>query len=430
LLTKGSAGSANARDGSGVMGGLSFALLLNSQLLATTAFMFVVPFMPLYVQQLGVEDAGHAAAWAGFINGASGATMALIAPLWGTLSDRLGRKIMLLRATLAAAVVVGSMGFVSAPWQLLGVRLLQGTLTGTVPAATALVASTTPPERAGWRLGALQTVIFVAAGVGPALGGISADMAGLRTSFFLASALLAASGAMVLVGVAENRPRRDESQTQATEQQDGACSRLPYRLLLPSLLTLLAVHVAITSASVALPGFLHTLAGAASRAATQAGWIIGTGALVASLGSLLGGRLASRFGTRRVMTASLALAGLAAMPQAVVTSVPELWALRLATSLFVGCAIPVANLAIKEAAPPEQQGAAFGVASSATSTGFALGPMGGGLLASALGFWAAFLVPGAALFALAAAFGLAWAPRLRSGKGLGSWRAVIAHLTR
>jgi DHA1 family multidrug resistance protein-like MFS transporter len=273
LLTKGSAGSANARDGSGVMGGLSFALLLNSQLLATTAFMFVVPFMPLYVQQLGVEDAGHAAAWAGFINGASGATMALIAPLWGTLSDRLGRKIMLLRATLAAAVVVGSMGFVSAPWQLLGLRLLQGTLTGTVPAATALVASTTPPERAGWRLGALQTVIFVAAGVGPALGGISADMAGLRTSFFLASALLAASGAMVLVGVAENRPRRDESQTQATEQQDGACSRLPYRLLLPSLLTLLAVHVAITSASVALPGFVHTLAGVRCSAG---GWRAGS----------------------------------------------------------------------------------------------------------------------------------------------------------
>jgi DHA1 family multidrug resistance protein-like MFS transporter len=350
--------------------------------------------------------------------------------LWGRLSDRLGRKLMLLRATLAAAVVVGSMGFVSAPWQLLGLRLLQGTLTGTVPAATALVASTTPSERAGWRLGTLQTIIFVAAGVGPALGGISADMAGIRTSFFLASALLAISGTMVLLGVAENRPRRDGSEAEETEQREGAGSRLPYRLLLPGLLTLFAVHVAITSAAVALPGFVDTLAGAASRVATQAGWIIGTGALVASLGSLLGGRLASRFGTRRVMTASLALAGLAAIPQALVTSVPELWALRLATSLFVGCAIPVANLVIKEAAPPERQGAVFGVASSATSTGFALGPMGGGLLASALGFWAAFLVPGAALLALAAAFGLAWAPRLRSGKGLGSWRTVIAHLTR
>src|SRR5215212_756135 len=136
------------------MGWLSFAVLLVSQLLATTAFMFVVPFMPLYVQQLGVQEAENAAAWAGFINGASGATMALVAPLWGRLSDRLGRKLMLLRATLAAAVVVGSMGFVSTPWQLLGLRLLQGTLTGTVPAATALVASTAPPDRAGWRLGA------------------------------------------------------------------------------------------------------------------------------------------------------------------------------------------------------------------------------------------------------------------------------------
>jgi MFS transporter, DHA1 family, multidrug resistance protein len=386
--------------------------------------------MPLYVQQLGVEDAGHAAAWAGLINGASGATMAVVAPLWGKLSDRLGRKLMLLRATLAAAVVVGLMGFVSAPWQLLGLRLLQGALTGTVPAATALVASTTPPERAGWRLGTLQTVIFVAAGLGPTLGGVSADMAGIRASFFLASALLAISGAMVLLGVAENRPRRNESEAQETEQEEGVSPRLPYRLLLPGLLTVFAVHVAITSASVALPGFVHTLASAASQVATQAGWIVGTGALVASLGSLLGGRLASRFGTRRVMTASLALAGLAAMPQAMVTSVPELWALRLATSLFVGCAIPVANLAIKEAAPPERQGMAFGVASSATSTGFALGPMGGGLLASALGFWAAFLVPGAALLTLAAAFGLAWAPRLQSGKRLGSWRIVIAHLTR
>jgi DHA1 family multidrug resistance protein-like MFS transporter len=409
---------------------LSFGTLLVSQLLATTAFMFVVPFMPLYVQQLGVEDAGNAAAWAGFRNGASGASMAIVAPLWGRLSDRLGRKVMLLRATLAAAVVVGSMGFVSTPWQLLGLRLLQGTLTGTVPAATALVASTSPSERAGWRLGALQTVIFVAAGVGPALGGISADLAGVRTSFFVTSALLAVSGALVLFGVAENRPRPEESEIEETEREGHRHASLPYRLLLPGLLVLFAVHVAITSASVALPGFVHELSGTASQVATRAGWIIGTGALVASLGSLLGGRLASRFGTRRVIVGALALAGLAAIPQALVTSVPELWALRLATSLFVGCAIPVANLAIKEAAPPERQGTAFGVASSATSTGFALGPIGGGLLASGLGFWAAFLVPGAALLTLAVAFGLAWAPHPRSRKVLGSWRAIIAQLTR
>lgn len=397
-------------------------MLLFSQLLGTTAFMFVVPFMPLYVQTLGIESAGQAAAWAGVINGASGATMALVAPLWGRLSDRMGRKLMLLRATFAAVVVVGSMAFVTGPWQLLVLRLLQGTLTGTVPAATSLVAATAPAEKAGWRLGALQTVIFVAAGVGPALGGISADSAGLRASFFVASALLVVSAGLVLFGVKENRPDAEEKR-EAANDAPGRPS-LPYKLLLPGLLTLCAVHVAITSAAVALPGFVGTLAGAADRVASQAGWIIGTGALAASLGSLLGGRLANRFGARRVMVVSLALAGLAALPQAFVENVPQLWALRLTASLFIGCAIPVANMTIKSSAPEGRQGEAFGVASSATSIGFALGPVGGGLLAAGLGFWSAFLVPGALLLILALALVAAYAPR--PGKAVAAWKEMIA----
>lgn len=421
-------GTLRGSAGEGEEGGrLSFSVLLFSQLLSTTAFMFVVPFMPLYVQQLGVESARDAAAWAGIINGASGATMALVAPLWGRLSDRMGRKLMLLRATLAAAVVVGSMGFVAGPWQLLGLRLLQGTLTGTVPAATSLVASTAPSEKAGWRLGALQTVIFVAAGVGPALGGVSADLAGIRASFFLASVLLAVAGVMILFGVTERRPERGRAEG---EEDAGAGRRaLPYKLLMPGLLTLFAVHVVITSAAVALPGFVHELSGEGRAIATLSGWIIGTGALVASVGSLVGGRLAGRFGARPIIAVSLALAGLAAVPQAFVANVPELWALRLATSLFLGCAIPVANVLIREVAPPERQGAAFGVASSATSTGFALGPMGGGLLASALGFWAAYLVPGAALLALAVGLGLVWATR-PDKKRPAPWKAILAHLIR
>ena len=391
--------------------------------------MFVVPFMPLYVQHLGVEDAGSAAAWAGIINGASGATMALVAPLWGRLSDRVGRKIMLLRATLAAVFVVGAMAFVSAPWQLLILRLLQGTLTGTVPAATALVASTAPQEKAGWRLGALQTTIFIAAGVGPAIGGISADAAGLRPSFFIASTLLAASTALVLFGVVRDRPARASGEERGEEETSVS---LPFRRLLPGLLTLFAVHVSITSAAVALPGYVHELSGGVGAIATQAGWIIGTGALVASMGSLFGGRLAGRIGTRPMIALSLALAGLAAIPQSLVASVPELWALRLTTSVFLGGAIPVANLLIKNVSPPGRQGAAFGIASSATAMGFAFGPMGGGLIASSLGFRAAFLVPGLALLGLAVVLGSVWALRLaESGPGrrrLAFWKIILAHL--
>src|SRR4028118_1665649 len=244
------------------------------------------------------------------------AARAVVAPVGGRLSDRMGGKLMLRRATFAAVVVVGSMAFVTGPWQLLMLRLLQGTLTGAVPAATSLVAATAPAEKAGWRLGALQTVIFVAAGVGPALGGISADSAGLRTSFFVASALLAVSATLVLFGVKEKEPVVEEVED-GEEEAETKRLPLPYKLLLPGLLTLLAVHVSITSAPVALPGPARPLAGAADRVASQACWIIGTAALAAPLGALLGGRLAARFGARRVMVVSLTLGGLAALPPAV-----------------------------------------------------------------------------------------------------------------
>ncbi len=421
-----------------MLGRLSFVLLLVSQLIATMGFTFVMPFTPLYVQELGVEDAGRAAAWAGFVNGATGLTMALAAPLWGRLADRTGRKLMLLRATLAGSVVVGLMGFVAAPWQLLVLRLLQGTVTGTVPAATALVASDSPSRSVGTRLGAFQMVVFVAAAAGPVAGGIFADLVGIRTSFFLTSALLAASGVLVLLGVSEVRsPRKKEEHgdrggaEEEDREDEGAAllpAPLPYKRMMPGLVALFLAHVAITSVTVSLPGFLSSIEGAGDGVASLTGQIIGTAALTAALGSVLAGRLAGRFAAGRVVVWSLVLAGLTVIPQAWAAGVPELWVLRLATGAFLGAAIPAANMVIKEAVSPEHQGAAFGVASSAVAAGFAVGPVGGGLLASTLGFSAAFLVPGVLL--LAAGAGL-WAMRPRPRISIRDvWRTVAAQLAR
>ena len=116
-------------------GRLSFVVLLVSQLAATTGFMFVVPFLPLYVQELGVEDAGNAAAWAGVLNAASALTMAFAAPMWGRLGDRFGQRKMLLRATFAGSVMLGLMGLATAVGQRLVLRLLKGGFRRTVAAA-------------------------------------------------------------------------------------------------------------------------------------------------------------------------------------------------------------------------------------------------------------------------------------------------------
>src|SRR3712207_7395949 len=131
------------------------------------------------------------------------------------------------------------------------------------------------------------------------------------------------------------------------------------------------------SAAPVLPGFLSTLMEEPVRVATLAGWIIATGALAASLGSVIGGKLAARFGARKVIIWSLLLAGISALPQAEVDSVALLWTLRLVTGLFVGIAVPVANLAIRSTVPSERQGEAFGVAATATSAGNPVGPRAG-----------------------------------------------------
>lgn len=383
-----------------INGRLSFIVLLVSQLAATMGFTFVLPFMPIYVQALGVEDAGNAAAWAGVINSSTAVTMALAAPLWGRLGDRVGLKPMLLRATIAGTVVVGLMGLVASPWQLLALKALQGCLTGTVAAATVLVSATAPQERAGQRLGTLQMVIFVAAAAGPFFGGVFADLVGIRASFGVTAALLATSAVLISVWVNEERPA--EESVEDEEEPRNAEGPLPHRRLVPSLLALFVVQVAIMSAAPALPGLLSSLMEEPVRVATLAGWIIATGALAASLGSVVGGKLASRFGARRVIIWTLLFAGISALPQAEVDSVALLWGLRILTGLFVGTAVPVANLAIRSAVHPNRQGEAFGVAATATSAGNAVGPLAGGLLAASFGFGAPFLVPGVCLVAVSA----------------------------
>jgi DHA1 family multidrug resistance protein-like MFS transporter len=387
------------RDGVSGAGTLSFGVLLVSQLAATTGFMFVIPFLPLYVQRLGVEDAGHAAAWAGLLNTATAVTMALAAPLWGKLGDRYGQKKMLLRATLAGSLMLGLMGLVTSPWQLLLLRLLQGSLTGTVAAATVLVSATAPPEKASSRLGALQTFIFCASAAGPFAGGVFADLVGIRASFGVTAALLAASGLMVLFGVREDEPFGSD----VGEDGVSGDGTLPGWRLFPGVLALFVVHLSITAVHPVLPGFLETIMEEPVRVASLAGQILGAGALAAALGSLVGGHVAVRAGVWATVVGALSVAGLASLPQAAVSSVAELFVLRLVADFALGMVIPVANLAVRGAVPPERQGAAFGVAASATSAAFGLGPLGGGLLAASFGFGVPFLVPGVLLLAASAA---------------------------
>ena len=127
------------------------------QLLSTAGFSLVMPFMPLYVQEVGIATQGSVAFWAGLAFSSQAFTMMLAAPIWGAYADRHGRKIMLVRATFGGAILLGLMGLVQNAEQFVILRAIQGFVTGTVPAANALVAASSPRERMGESLGLMNT---------------------------------------------------------------------------------------------------------------------------------------------------------------------------------------------------------------------------------------------------------------------------------
>src|SRR5262245_16805626 len=143
-----------------------------TQFFTMIGFGLSMPFIPLYVQALGVRERSEVALWSGVLAGSAALSMACIAPVWGALSDRYGRKPMLVRSMIGGAVVIAAMGFVGDVWQLLGLRIIQGAVTGSQAAAAALVAGIVPAGDAGFALGLIATSVQVGNTVGPAIGGV------------------------------------------------------------------------------------------------------------------------------------------------------------------------------------------------------------------------------------------------------------------
>src|SRR5690554_8059281 len=117
----------------------------------------IIPFLPLYIQELGVTDEKQVALWAGIIFAGNFVTAFIFQPVWGRLADKYGRKMMIIRSGFGMAVVMILMGFSTSVWHLLLLRILNGTISGFVPAAAALIATNTPKERTGFAMGTLQS---------------------------------------------------------------------------------------------------------------------------------------------------------------------------------------------------------------------------------------------------------------------------------
>lgn len=364
-----------------------------TQFIAVAGFSFIMPFIPYYIQELGVTDVKEAALWAGLVTSAQAVSMTLMAPVWGALSDRHGRKLMVMRASYAGAVVLTLMGFVTNVYQLAFLRFIQGVFTGTVSATTTLVASTVPKERSGMALGSLQTAAFLGISLGPLFGGLAGDRFGYRSSFLITGGLLLLSGVLVTLFVHEDfRPPA------AADTPRRRSPRYAWELALASgaLLATLAARVLLRAGTRALdpilPLFVQTLLPADAQVGTMTGVIASAAALGAAIGSPVIGAWSDRLGRRRLLIVSALAAGLLYLPQAVAQDARWLIFWQLVTGFAVGGTLSTLTALLMHVAPRGREGIVFGLDASAVSASNAVGPIIGAAAAAAIGVRAPFLV--------------------------------------
>jgi DHA1 family multidrug resistance protein-like MFS transporter len=374
------------------------------EMLALIGFASRVSFLPFYLGDLGVTDVDGQTLWSGLINAAGAGAMAITAPLWGLLADRHGRKPMLLRGLFGGAVVVFLMGLATAPWQLLVLRVLEGTLTGTVAAATALVATSAPRARLGYALGMVQTAVFAGAAVGPLFGGIAYDRIGPRATFAMAGAMLAAGGIVVALFAREHfspvarGPLHDEGRWRRFQTSSAF-------LFSAAMLTMLAAIFVIRMVAMALqpiiPLFVAQLSTGTSDVATVAGIVLGAAGLTSAVAAAYFGRLGDRLGHRRILAVSLTAAGLIYLPMAIVRNPWQLAVLQGLLGVAAGGLIPSANALIAHLTPLSRRGAVFGLTAALSGVGGFVGPLLGASLATSLGFRATFVAAGILLLGMA-----------------------------
>jgi MFS family permease len=358
----------------------------------------LLPFLPLYVEQLGVHDQAAIVQWSGIAFAATFFGAGLVAPLWGKFADRYGRRLILIRASLCMAITMAMLGLVQDVWQLTLVRLLAGLLGGYSSGAVVLVATQTPRARAGWALGTLSTGTLAGSLLGPLMGGFLPPLIGVRGTFLGAGGVIFTAFLATCFFIREDaRPARSRS-----GPRRGAWSMVPdKRLVIAMLATATLLMVANMSIEPIITVFVGELA-PGEQVSAVAGIVMAASALGSILAAARLGRLADRVGAWNVIILCLSVAGLLLIPQAFVTRAWQLLTLRLLMGMALAGLMPSVNNMIRHSVPDGVAGTMLGYAVSAQFAGQVIGPVAGGFIGGHLGVRVVFFATASIMLAAAA----------------------------
>ena len=354
----------------------------------------IMPFLPLYIADLGIKDPKALSVWSGVLMGSAFLVAALAAPFWGNLGDRKSRKLVILRASFGLSVVMILMSYCTNVYQLLGLRLLHGFLGGIVPTFIALISATLPKEKTGQAIGTLQTSMIAANIIGPFIGGFLTDLFGYRNVLAIIASLTVIGGILTIIFIKDTSTRvPGKKQTSVFENINYVFSS---KRILAAGLVLMSVQFALGMMQPVMPLFIKQIYGG-SNAATMIGASIAITGFATMLSAPFLGKLGDKKGHVNILSISLLGTCIFYAPQALVASLTQLFPIRFIIGLFVGGVVPSTQTIIVKSTDNSNRGGILGITQAMSMTGFALGLITGGSLGSVLGFRSVFLCTSAGL---------------------------------
>jgi len=373
-------------------------ILWGTQFLAMMGMNLVVPFLPFFVRQLGITDPTQLAMWSGFAFSGTFLSAFFATPFWGTLGDRYGRKLMVVRAIFGLALSQVLMGLSQNAVQLVLFRVVQGVISGFIASSLALVSTNTPKEKMGYALGLLQSSTAAGMVLGPFIGGVLADLVGYREIFFVTAILCTIGGFVVAFNVVEiSRDHIDGKKFSVLQN---------YKLMYSDKrLRIVGLALVVGQASVLMiePIFALFIEGFKTDTryvSTLAGGIFSISGFFMVISAPWWGKRNDRKGYKKNLCIALAVVGVVYAGHILVQDLVQLGFLRAFLGFARGGVLPALYSLTSLYAPPERRGGIMAIASSLTLLGNMIGPIIGGFVAGHFGINASFIVNSCCLLAL------------------------------
>ncbi|HHY11673.1 MAG TPA: multidrug efflux MFS transporter [Firmicutes bacterium] len=408
------------------------------------SFTLVTPFLPYVLKSMDITE--NLATWSGFAYAASFLTSGLMAPVWGSVADKYGKRIQLLRSGMGIAVTYALYPLARTPIQFVILRGITGLMSGFMPATTSLVATNTPEEHMGYALGMLQAASAAGTISGPLLGGAMVSGLGIPFTFRLSAVVL------IFITIASYALLKEEviAGNQKINIIADVKECFANRDLVAVFVCLFLVQAAIQMTQPTLVLYVDEIAQQQGKNSTL---ISGTVYSVAGLGTVLGAALAARQGKSslpnantttvndtvtsstcsskipqisgskasplmlrlksivrlnaspgQLFTIGLTGSALAIALQGTWVNLMAISGFRMAFGLFNGIVAVAGNVLAAQAVSRDFRGRAFGVLNGVLPLGSVTGPVIGGAMGDSLGLGSSFYASGAVFLLSAGVF--------------------------